>query len=413
MKRAIGMMVIGGAVLGGCGGQAPPPTQKTSPVQNLNVVPPPASGGSTPAPTVAAPGVPSSDERVIARANGQPITMGQLMRPLVEAHGLQMLVGLVQLELARQDARAAHLTISPEDVRAERELTLEKMFKEADQKEQDQLDDAERKGLTERARQLRQQIRNDREQLLTQYLQEKNFSRTEFDLKLQINACLRKQADRMLQGKVTDEMVEKEFGVEYGETARVRYIQLDNQNEVAEARRRVAAGEDFGDVAQRMSRNARGAAMKGEMIPFSRQTPGLPESFKQLAFSLQPGQVSDTLSLGGHFYIIKLEQKFPPKAVKFESVKDALRRSMYDRLTQNLMQELDGNLGRRAVELMRIEDAGLKRQFEDYQAQQAAAIRDRQKMDEQWKKERLQSAATQPAATEPAAPASTAPSTQP
>jgi len=408
LKRAFGVMLMGtAAVLAGCGGQPPP--QKTATVQNLAVTPPPAPAGATAGATVAAPlgHAASPDERIIARANGEPITMGQLMRPLIEAHGLQILVGLAQLELARQDARADHLAVSPEDVRVERELTLEKMFKEADQKEQDQLDEAERKGPADRARKLREQIRTDREQLLTQYLQEKNFSRTEFDLKLEINACLRKEADRMLQGKVTDEMVEKEFGVEYGETARVRYIQLDNQNEVAEARRRLAAGEDFGDVAQRMSRNARGAAMKGEMIPFSRQTPGLPESFKQLAFSLQPAQMSDTLSLGGHFYILKLEQKFPPKAVKFENVKDALRRSMYDRLTQNLMQQLDGNLGRRAVESMRIEDPLLKKQFEDFQAQQAAAIRDRQKMDEQWKKERL----LQPAATQPAT--STAPATQP
>ena len=413
MKRVIGVVIGAAAVVRGCAqSQAP---RDGSAVQTLTSTPPAAStanasslGTSRPPDPVRRGGV-WADDRIIARINGEPITMGQFLRPLVEAHGLQMLVGLVQLELAKQDARAASTHVLPEDVRRERELTLEKMFADADKKEQDQLEQAERKGQAEKAQKLRQQIRDDREQLLTQYLQNKNFTATEFDLKIQINAYLRKQAEQLLRGKLTDEMVQKEFGVEYGETVQVRYIQLDNEREVGEARRRLAAGEEFGAVARLMSRNARAAAMDGQMIPFSRQTPGLPDAFKQLAFSLQPGQVSDTLSLGGHFFILKLEQKFPPKAVKFESVKEPLRQSMYERLTQNLMQDLYSNLGRRAETALRIEDPTLKKQFEQFMLEQQAAIHDRQRMEEQWKKER----AVQGPATEPATQPAAAPATQP
>jgi len=368
--------------------------------------------------TTQLPGKSADDDRVIARINGQPITMGEFMTPLIESRGLQILMGLVQLDLAKQDARDAHITVTQDDISHERDITLLKMFKDADAKEQDQLDDAESKGNTEKAEKLRNQIRADRDTLLAQYLDNQHFSATEFDLKVEINAYLRKAADRGLEGKVTDDMVEKEFGVEYGETAQVRYIQLANMQEVAEARQRLKNGEDFGDVAESMSHNARTAAAKGLMPTFSRQTPGLPETFKQAAFTLQKGQISDTLSLGGNFFILKLDQKFAPKAVKFENVKESLRKSMYDRLAQVAMEQFGTSLGKEAVAKLEVEDPLLKKIYDKFKADQEVAMTDRQKLDDQWKKERdAQAAASQPSATAPAtmpaaAPAS-APATQP
>lgn len=396
-------MLIGPLVAAGC---APPPPQEPAPVQKLTTVPPPPAN-SNPAPQITpaspqiapTPAGASSDDRIIARINGQPVTLGELVHPLIEAHGLQMLIGLVQLDVLKQEAREEHVVISSEDIQRERDETLRKMFKDADQKEQDQLDQANAKGETEAAQKFQAQIRNDREALLSQYLDNQHFSRTEFELKVEINAYLRKAAERLLQGKITDDMVEKQFGVEYGETAEVRYMQLANMQEAGLARQRLKNGEDFGDVAADMSRNARTRAMKGLMPAFSRQSGGLPESFKELAFSLQPGQVSDTLNFGGNCYIIKLEQKFPPKAVKFDNVKDALRKSMFERLVQGLMEQLNSKLGEQVVSKLEIQDPVLKKQYEQFQAQQQqSAIRDRQKLDDQLKKERpVLSPMTQPA----------------
>ena len=412
MKIAPGVLVIGlVALLAGCADQP-------AHVQNLtaNVQSPSANANAQGVGVTMTPGQPGSDERIVARINGQPVTLEEFLQPLIESHGLQILMGLVQLDLAKQEARDEHVTVSSEDITRERDGTLQKMFKDADAKEQDQLDDAESKGDSEKARKLRNQIRSDRETLLAQYLDNQHFSATEFDLKVQINAYLRKAADRGLAGKVTDEMVEKEFGVEYGETAQIRYIQLANMQEVAEARQQLKTGEDFGDVAEAMSHNARTAAAKGLMPTFSRQTPGLPETFKQAAFTLQKGQVSDTLSLGGNFFILKLEQKFAPKAVKFENVKDSLRKSMYERLAQVAMEQFGASLGKEAIAKLQIEDPLLKKIYDKFQADQNAAISDRQKLDDQWKKEReALAAATQPAAaaTMPAAAPASAPATQP
>jgi foldase protein PrsA len=419
LKRALGVL-LGGyvAVLAGCSQQL---ASESAPVQKLT-----ANGQSstnsnaTPemSGSVVTPGGTSSDDRVVARINGQAITMHDFMQPLIESHGLQILMGLMQLDLARQEARDEHVTVTADDIANEQNATLKKMFGDADLKEEEQLEDADHKGDAEKAKKLRQQIHDDREVLLTQYLDNQHFSRTEFALKVEINAYLRKAADRLLAGKITDDLVEKEFGVEYGETAKVQYIQLPNMLEVAKARQRLKNGEDFGDVAEQMSQNARTAAEKGFMPTFSRQSPGLPETFKTAAFTLNPGQVSDTLSLGGSFFIIRLDQKFAPKAVKFENVRESLRKSMYDRVSQASMEQLGALLAEQVVKKLQIQDPILQKQYEKYQAKQTATIHEHQQLDEQWKKERearalTQPAATQPVATEPAAAPASAPATQP
>jgi foldase protein PrsA len=421
LKRSLGAVVIGCVALSaGCAAQ---PARDASPVQNLIAAPAPAgSHSSDSASTVTTTPPPPAnipfDDRVIARINGQPVTMGELMKPLLEAHGLQILTGLVQLDLLKQEARADHAPVSPEDVRHEREMALGKMFKDADAKEQDQLDEAEQKGQTADAEKLRAQISSDREGLLTQYLENQHFSRAEFDLKMEINAYLRKKAERLLTGKITDAMVEKEFNVEYGETRDVRYIQLANMQQVAEARQRLKT-EDFGDVAASYSGDARtgNSKLKGMLSGISLQTPGLPKTFKEMAFSVELGQVSETLNLEGHYFILKPEKKYPPKAVKFDKIKDSLRKSMFDRLVQSLMEQLSSNVGQEVVQKLQIEDPILKKQYEQFMSRQQSEIRDRAKMNEQFKKEReAHSLTTQPAATEPAAadsatsaPAATAP----
>jgi hypothetical protein len=145
------------------------------------------------------------------------------------------------------------------------------------------------------------------------------------------------------------------------------------------------------------------------MAPFSLQAAGLPSEFKQLAFSLQPGQVSDPLILGSDFYLIKLEAKLPPKAVKFDDVKESLRKSMFEKITEDVMKSLHENLATQVFAELTIDDPVLSRQFLELKAKRDGAIKDRLKLDEQWKRERA--AATQPAATQPAG--AQPPATQP
>src|SRR5205085_11171925 len=54
-------------------------------------------------------------DQPVAIINKQPLTMRQFMGPLVEAHGLNMLLNLARLNLAKQDAALEHVEVSAED----------------------------------------------------------------------------------------------------------------------------------------------------------------------------------------------------------------------------------------------------------------------------------------------------------
>jgi hypothetical protein len=238
---------------------------------------------------------------------------------------------------------------------------------------------------------------------------------------METNAYLRKLAEPLIKGRATDENLQEAFRALYGATVQVRDIQCSNMQEIAVARSRLKNGEPFEKVAAELSRDAATAPLGGQMQPFSMQTQGLAQSFKEIAFELKEGEVSEPVQANGAFHLIKLEKKIAPKAVKYEDVKDAVRETLYSRWTIATMAELRQRLAQVAVQTLDIKDAGLRRQFEDRMFKQQAAVRDRQKAEEQIQKDRekLQkdqqfrdTPATAPAATQgTAAPVITTPMT--
>src|SRR5262249_43050637 len=81
----------------------------------------PTAGGDDTAHSTAAPATQS--DPVLASLNGQDITLKQLEAPLIEGYGLNVLLNLSQLELAKKEAARAGITVSPEDIQAELDLT--------------------------------------------------------------------------------------------------------------------------------------------------------------------------------------------------------------------------------------------------------------------------------------------------
>jgi parvulin-like peptidyl-prolyl isomerase len=296
--------------------------------------------------------------------------MAELQKPLIEGYGLNVLLNMVQLDLARQNAAKQHITVSAADVEKERDQTLAKMFKDAKQE--------------------------DYPQLMEQFLQQQRISRPEFDMVMETNAILRKIAEPQLAGKISDENLVSAFNTLYGETVQIRHIQVANLQEIAEAQRRLAAGEQFAEVAKAMSRNQRTAGLGGELPTFSMQTAGLPESFKRAAFDLKEGEVSEPVQADGAYHLIKLEHRFAPKAVKFEDMKESVREEVYDRLMQQAIKELRSRLGRQAIETLKIEDPVLKKQYDEKLAAGRAQIKDREQINKALERQRDSGSTTHP-----------------
>lgn len=369
----------------------------------------------------------------MARLGSRTITINEMEPLLLEGHGLDLLLGLVQLKMAQQTCEAQGLAVTASDMQIERERTLDRLFAEVEQKTRDQIAEAKGAGQEDKAKQLREEMVAAREPLLDQFLQQQyaqthNYmTRVEFDLLLTANAYLRKLAESLpaIQAPIPEASLREDFSAQYGEKAVVRHIQLTNTQEVLEAQRRLQQGQGFAQVAAAMSRNRQTGPLGGALPPFTRNSPEIPEKFREVAFSLKPGEVSDALQAGEAYHLIKLEQLQQPRTVKFEDVQPTLRNDRHERMIQVAVNQLREKLGGQARDQMRIEDPILEKKFAERLDAQKTKLRDREAMVKQMVRERglttqpttgpaddatirtLPAAApsTQPAASRPPAPA--------
>lgn len=380
MRRIVGLMLVGMVLSAGCGENASP----TSDPHAHDVKPTAASAGleqpkpETPAfnpsptksptksPTGSADGGELEMNGIAAVVNGQPLLMREVVRPLIEAHGLTVLINLVRLEVAKDAALKKNITVTSKDFDDEHELALDKLLKNSDDtKLSDALARAEAEHNDKIAADIRAEIKQEREDVLTQYLEQQHIDRVEFDLVMKLNAYLRKNAEPQVVPQMTEEALKRAFGQMYGEKIRVRYVELQNMDEVGKAKRRLAVGEPFENVARDMSHNRQSGLLGGECPAFTREASGVPKSFSDTAFALKDGEVSDPVSIGQVIFLIKRVELIAPKIVKYESVKQHVYKTLYNAVLDELIKKLRQEVDSQTLVAMQIKEPVLARQFDD------------------------------------------------
>jgi parvulin-like peptidyl-prolyl isomerase len=367
--------VIGASMLAGCRQAqqpAPPPTPAAATLE---------------APAHSPLMLAAGRDDAVARLPGLTISRDQFLAPLIEGHGLPVLLNVVQLELARQNAQRMGLKLTDADFAEERKRTLAQAFGDLDEKVQQQIDEAVARNDQAAAEKLRQQGKLDHEQLLEQLLTQQRVTRPEFELVLNTNTYLRKIAEQQVK-EIPEDTVRKMFDAEYGATVRVRHIQSNNPADLEQAKRRINAGEPFEKVAKEVSRNARTAALGGELPRFGLAHTGIPDTFKQVAFMLKEGEVSNIVQADGAYHLIKLEQKFPPRAVKYETVREALGVKAREQIIQRAVAGLRDQLAEQARNHLTIEDPILREQFARRLQERDKQIKDLEKIKQQQERER-------------------------
>jgi foldase protein PrsA len=360
-------MIVAATLAQGCASQsAPTPT----------ALPPAAANDESSA----------SGERVVATVTGYPIavSMADLQGPLMQAYGLQLLVNIVTLDLAREEARKLGYTCSEVDFAAERQHTLDLLQKETMQQT-----------MGESSAQPYVPTTQESEDLLQKVLDQQHITQEEFRLTLETDAYLRKIAEPQIRQKMTDDQVRERFNAMYGEKISIRHIVCANMMQVRAVELRLKRGDGFAEVAREMSVNARTAPLGGQLPPFTRQDPSLPETFKQVAFALKIGEVSEPVRVEDTFQLIKLEDRIPPKIVKFEDYKDDIRQQMFADATRALMQQYHTELGGIARTRLRIQDPMLAAQFADIMATAKVELTKEQQA-RRWDEARRRMASTQP-----------------
>jgi foldase protein PrsA len=310
----------------------PPPNPAPSPARRKS-----AATRPDPAPKAS----PNSD--AIATVGGTAISRDEFESLLIRSRGVPVLEQLIGLAAAEEFAQKRGVGITDADMEFEYDLALRRLS--------DPLAFHTTEGFDQA----------DAERLLDSILVTRYLSRPEFMLTVRRNAFLRNALTAELI--VSDEQLQAEYDLAYGDRVQVRHIQLGNLTDAARIKERLTAGEDFADLAARYSTNVSTVRRGGLLDAFSIRDEHIPLAMRQTASKLIAGEVSDVVRVGEWYHLLKLEKHIPAEKRDFESVRDVLQKRIEIRLTDARMRDLHEKLFEEAA--VQISDPLLR---EAYQA---------------------------------------------
>lgn len=379
-------LMAGAALLAGCVGS----NKSTGPNAGSTIQP----TTETPQyPTTAPAQIPGGDD-VLARIGDTVVTRQQLNDPLFRAFGFDMLMLLVQRNIAHDACRAQGLVVTPEDIKREEEAAVAYLRSNTPGLEQE-----------------------DTQKLIEQLLAQPKrpgevSTRVEWDIVMETNAHLRKLAEPLLKDALTDEAVQQEFDERYGASIQVRHLVVANPQEAAMIKAKLAEGKDFVELIRTYSRNP-DKHEGGLLPPFTMKSQRYGEAFKRVAFSLKDGEVSDPVAFEGSYHLLRVERRMAPKAIKFEDMRDTIREELQEKIIIQAQKKLRNDFAQAALAKVQITDPTLQEEFKKRMAARDQLIRDRQKIKEEMEKQRQLTPSLSPSATQPAAASATQPAATP
>ena len=275
----------------------------------------------------------------VAFVNDRPIARREWIDLLVASRGLPLLQQMILLEVARQEAQRSQIKVSSADVDREYDLTLE--ASRFNGKDPDKLTPARR------------------EQLIAEWTTSRGVTREELHTAIARQAYLRKLADRRVS--YSDEMLHDEYDRVHGERVEVQHIQLAAPRFYDQIKDRLDKGEDFEKLASDFSQNALSREKRALLPPFSKNDANVPPIFREVAFALEPGQVSKLVEAEGSFHLLKLVKRIPADDARFDDVVEKLKKHLHARLVALEMEKLSSELVMKAR--LKIEDPVLREQY--------------------------------------------------
>jgi len=277
-----------------------------------------------------------ADDTVVGRVNGVALTLKDLNReldrliPQITFHGNipvekrkqyydKALEELINRELQFQDAVAKGMKPDKEKVNSEMEKIRDRFKSEEEYKAA--LDKA---SLTEEK--LRAQIEKE---MLIQLAIAKMVTEPAKLSEDEVKSYYEKNASKFKQP----------------ESVRLRLISTKDEKKATEILVRAKAGEDFADLASKMSEDM--YRIKGGDIGYIHKGRMLPE-IEDVAFKLNVGEVSDLIKTEDSWVIIKVEDKKPERQLTYDEIKDKLKRELEAERAQELKEKWIADLRSKA-----------------------------------------------------------------
>jgi len=317
-------------IAAGCPARQQPPASVHTAWQNRDPAPPPPAAYREREPKTGGQSLGESDGRIdaIATVNGAEIPRRRLIELLIRSRGVAVLEQLIGLEAAMQAAEKRGLSVSEDDVRRERDLSLRRLVDPLWPVTPNSYDPT------------------TAEQVLSATLAQRNMSAEEFDILTRRNAYLRELAS--LDVQINEGELEREFAVHFGPKVEVRHIQITSAADAARLRDRIERGEDFAALAGQYSANTASASEGGRLAPFSLDDSRIPEAFRTATAALKPGDVTGIARAGAWHHVIQLERRIPAVTVSFADVRPDLEEQLRVRLAEDRMYPLFERLFREA-----------------------------------------------------------------
>ena len=252
---------------------------------------------------------------VVATVNGDRITMRELGEECLLRHGEEILETKISQLLLLQALQRDHLQVT--------DAELEDEVRHA----------AELSGVVDAAGE------PDLERWIQAVTSEQGVSKTQYvQNAVWPSAALKKLTAQDVQ--VTEEDMQKGFEANYGQRVRCRAIVLGSMRraqEVWDKARHNPSPDYFGDLAEEYSIEPTTRALRGEVPPVQRYS-GQPQ-LEEVAFQLEPGQLSGIVQAGDKFLVLRCEGLTERMNIDMAEVNDILRRDIYEKKMRIAMNE--------------------------------------------------------------------------
>lgn len=266
--------------------------------------------------------------QVVAVVNGEPISRTELGREAMQQYGEQILEGMVNKRLIAEECQRRGITVTRAEVEAE-------------------------------IGRLAQHFKLPVDQWLKLLQDERGITPEEYaeDI-IWTTLALRKLAGTRLTVSQT-ELVE-EFERCYGPAVEARLIACGTLEKAREVHARAKANPElFGRLAKEYSEDA-SASLEGRIQPIRKHC-GYAE-IEQAAFSLEPGEVSEVIAVGGQYLILQCERKLPgSQLVRFQEVAPRLEEVVRERKLREAAGEIFQAL-QRGAQVVNVLNDPLRRQ---------------------------------------------------
>jgi parvulin-like peptidyl-prolyl isomerase len=247
----------------------------TSLVPLANAQPPQQAGNVAPQKTI----------ETLAVVNGQPITRHQIADECMRRYGQDVLESRIKKLLVLEQCKKSGVVITEKDVNDELANTAKKFGMSGEKYVQ---------MICSRKKISVDRLKNDI---------------TWHDL------AIRRLASQNIQ--VTPEELNERMEFEFGSKIQVRQIVVDSLQQANQIHEQLmAAPDNFERMAKQFSIDPQSKSMGGLLQPIRRNS-GLP-AFEDVAFALQPKEISKVFPIANNFIILQCQQKFPATTLSRE-----------------------------------------------------------------------------------------------